>query len=201
MELDVFNLARHKVLSIRHSEGARIVAGRKRRWRQVVGGVLATAVVAIASNGALSQNNALGSANEGEAGPDLTEQPESANLIWYKSAHRTQDGQSIMPWKEFLRTWEMTCDEWTGNETRRVVIFTAFAPDVLMMQTPGRDAAQEGTWSVEKMYSIDPRDLHIHGDRQKSIVVHIDVGRDRPRGLIMHEERNASGNWPVCLDY
>lgn len=164
------------------------VAADKTWWNQLLMRLLAVGILALGSTGAVSQSTALGSVNRGIGGPTATTQSDTSKLIWFKYDHRTEDGQVILPWKEFVKSWPVTCNEWNQNQERRVVIFTALAPDTLMIQSPKKDSKQEGTWSVDKIYPIDSRYLHLHGEWRKTLVTHINIGKDRPSTLIMHEE-------------
>lgn len=163
------------------------VVADKTWWNQLMR-LLAVVIFALGSTGAVSQSTALSSVNRGIGGLTATTQADTSELVWFKYDHRTEDGQTIMPWKQFVKSWPVTCNEWNQNQERRVVIFTAFAPDILMIQSPKKNSKQERTWSIDKMYPIDSRDLHLHGEWRKTLVTYINIGKDRPSALIMHEE-------------
>ena len=52
-----------------------------------------------------------------------------------------------MTWQEYAAKWSVTCVKWSTNETRRVVIFTAFEPDKALWQrqTTANLARQDNT--------------------------------------------------------
>lgn len=142
---------------------------------QIIGGVLAASMLILGSVEVLGQETTPGTSAS-------TTQSDSSNLIWFKDNRRTEDGQVLLPWRNIVRTWPVTCDEWTQDETRRIVIYTVFAPDMFMVQTP-----QEGKWSVDKVYTIDPHELHLSRGWRKTLKVSLNVGKGRPVGLIEHE--------------
>ena len=168
----------------------RAFAREKSSWSTWASGLLAgllSAVAVLGTGDAAGQGTTARTQSDGADGSASAIESGDSRLIWYRYDHRTEDGQTIMPWKQFVATWPVACDEWNRNEARRVVIFTSFAPDTIMVQTPNKDARQEGTWVTEKMYPIDSRDLHLRGEWHKTLDIYLHVGRDRPAGLIEHE--------------
>ena len=172
-----------------------------RKARREIPGVFAILLLSGLAGG---WSGAATAGNAGDKTGDGTRNAasEGAALMWYRMDDRTPDGQQVVPWRRYVASWQVTCEKWTGNEARRLVVLTAFEPDTLLVETPN-EGGKEGDWSIDKWYPIDPRDLHLHGVRRKSLVVHINVGQGRPQALIPHEEecfRRMAGLPGVLLE-
>ena len=67
-----------------------------------------------------------------------------------------------MTWQEYAAKWSVTCVKWSTNETRRVVIFTAFEPDKALWQRQSaaglarpQDTPAQGRITAEMGYGLD----------------------------------------------
>ena len=168
----------------------------------VLGGLVSAVIVLSGLTGGWSE--ATAAERERVEAKDAVQDPASAGaeFMWYRMDDRTPDGQQVIPWRRYVASWQVTCEKWYRDEVRRLIIFTAFEPDSLLVETP-KDGGGKDEWSIDKWYAIDPRDLHLYGDRKKSLVVHVNVGQWRPKALIPHEEecfRRMAGLPAVLLE-
>jgi len=160
-------------------------------WRWYLGAalgvvVLAGAVVLMERGGRpVREESKLGAGGSGSEG-----EREETKLGWYRNEVRTKDGQAVFPERQLVANWMKDCNQWVNTDKRRIVIFTAFEPDILAVEVERMDS--RGTWSMDKIYPIGPHDFRVWGDWRKSAKAEVDVGSykdyGRPTSLIAHEK-------------
>ena len=167
------------------------IAGDRRRNLGVALGVVALAATVFAEGGALPvQEDA-----RQEVGERRSEgKGEDTTLDRYKNEARTEEGQIVFPEQELINNWKEDCKEWVNTDTRRVMIHTAFEPDIIFVEVKGTDPMR--TWTTDKVYPIEPQDFHVWGDWRKAARAKMDVGvyktNYRTEKLISHEKECIS---------
>ena len=162
-----------------------------RRERARYLGIGSTILVIVAITAILVGTNIRNTPAEATSTPrqQQSDHPNASRLTWFRSADLTVDGQLVLPWRLVLTSWNIACDDWTPRDGRRVVIFTSFHPDTLMVQL--EDPEEPGKWSIQKTYPAHNHGLHITGERIKGVRMEVDVARHgryaRPAPLIENE--------------